>query len=72
VLVEGYRRMTAAQKVRQIGEMYGLAQQLALADIQAAASGGRRARGPDALGVPFFGTGTHARAFGWDPDKEGY
>jgi hypothetical protein len=72
VLIEGYRRMTAAQKVRQIGEMYGLAQQLALADI--------RRRHPEAdarevqmrLASRFLEPELMRRAFGWDPDKEGY
>jgi len=72
LLVEGYRRMTAAQKLRQVADLTRGAQQMALAGI--------RARfGPDIgerelrlrLASLWLDRETMVRVFGWDPDREG-
>jgi hypothetical protein len=72
VLVEGYRRMSIPQKLRQVRELTQLAQQMAMTDI--------RRRYPNAsprecdlrLASRWIDAELMRRAFGWDPDKEGY
>jgi len=72
VLVEGYRRMSPAERLRKVGELGSLARALVLADI--------RRRHPDAtphecalrLASRFIEPELMRRAFGWDPRREGY
>jgi hypothetical protein len=71
-LIEGYRRMTAREKLHQIGSMGRFAYTLALADV--------RKRHPDAeeqecrlrVASRWLDAGLMRKAFGWDPDVEGY
>jgi len=72
VLIEGYRKMPAWQKLQQVQELNQLVQQLALLDI--------RRRHPHAserelqlrLASRWLEPELMRRAFGWDPEVEGY
>jgi hypothetical protein len=72
VLVEGYRRMPVWRKLQQVCELTQFVQELALADI--------RRRHPDEgerewnlrLASRWLEPELMRRAFGWDPDREGY
>ena len=72
VLIEGYRRMTPAQKLQCLQEMVERAEGLQTAAI--------RRRHPDAtdrevrlrLAVLWHGPELVRKAFGWDADVEGY
>lgn len=72
VLIEGYRRMPAWQKLQQVQELNQLAQQLARLDI--------RRRHPQAserelqlrLASRWLEPELMRQAFGWDPEVEGY
>jgi hypothetical protein len=72
IINEGLRRMTAAAKLEQVRAMTLAVQELALLDI--------RRRHPDAserelelrLASRWLGPELMRRAFGWDPDREGY
>jgi hypothetical protein len=71
-LIEAYRRMSAAEKLQRVRELTQFVQQLALADI--------RRRYPEAdehecrmrLASRWIEPELMRRAYGWDPDKEGY
>jgi hypothetical protein len=71
ILVDGYRRMSAARKVARIRDLNWTLQQFALADL--------RARHPDddditlrlRLAARRFDRPTMIAAFGWDPDASG-
>ncbi len=71
ILLEGYRRMSGAQKLARMCAMYRMAQELARADI--------RRRYPDdsprqvqlRLASRWLGADLMRRVFGWDPDREG-
>ena len=72
ILIEGYRRMSAAQKLGQVQSLSMTVRQLALADI--------RRRHPEAgereqllrLASRSMDAALLLKAFGWDPDVEGY
>lgn len=72
ILIEGYRRMPAWKKLQQVGELSELVSQLALNDI--------RRRHPQAgerelklrLASRRIEPELMRKAFGWDPDEEGY
>jgi hypothetical protein len=72
ILIEGYRRMPAWEKLQRVGELNELVQCLAMADI--------RRRYPNAsprecqlrLASRWIDADLMRKAFGWDPDKEGY
>jgi len=71
ILIEGYRKMTAAQKVARVRDLNWTLIQLALADL--------RARHPDddehtlrlRLASRTYDRETMIAAFGWDPDEHG-
>jgi hypothetical protein len=71
-LIAGYQRMTVAAKLARVSAMSLAVQQLAVVDIQR--------RHPDAdareralrLASRRLDAETMRRAFGWDPDREGY
>lgn len=71
-LVAGYRRMTVAEKLARVSAMSRAVQELALVDIQ------RRHPQADAreqqlrLASRRLDGETMRRAFGWDPEREGY
>lgn len=72
ILIEGYRRMPVWKKLQQVGELSDLVRQLAMNDI--------RRRYPQAderevklrMASRWIEPELMRKAFGWDPDKEGY
>ena len=72
ILIEGYRKMTPAQKLERVFALTRAVQQLALADI--------RRRHPDAgereqalrLASRWIDPELMRSAFGWDVRQEGY
>lgn len=72
ILIEGYRRMPVWKKLQQVNELTELVRQLAMNDI--------RRRHPQAderelrlrLASRSIEPELMRKAFGWDPDKEGY
>ena len=70
VVVEGWRKMSAAEKVQQVDELTRTARQLSLSGI--------RARNPDAserdvrlrLASFWLDRETMMRLFDWDPDRQ--
>jgi hypothetical protein len=72
LLIEGYRQMPAWQKLQQVRELTQMVQKLALAGI--------RRRYPEAterecrlrLASLWIDANLMKKAFGWDPEKEGY
>ena len=72
ILIEGYRRMTAGQKMQCVTELNHAVQQLALSRIL-------KQYGPISeyeqrlrLAALWLDRKTMIRAFNWDPIKEGY
>jgi hypothetical protein len=71
-LIAGYQRMTVAEKLARVSAMSQAVQQLAVVDIQ------RRHPHADAreqalrLASRRLDAETMRRAFGWDPEREGY
>ena len=72
ILIEGYRRMSAWKKIQQVCELSELVRELAKNDI--------RRRYPEAderevklrMASRWIEPELMRKAFGWDPDKEGY
>jgi hypothetical protein len=71
-LVEGYRRMSPSEKLARVASLSRAVRELALADVRRAhpQAGSREL----ALRVASrcLDAETMRRAFGWDPDVEGY
>ncbi|MBN2493422.1 MAG: hypothetical protein JXR96_02425 [Deltaproteobacteria bacterium] len=73
MLIEGYRRMSPAEKLRRVVDLNQAALQMARARIQAR-------YGPDLseeelrmrLAALWLGRELMIAAFGWDPEREGY
>ena len=71
ILVDGYRRMSAARKIARVRDLNFTLQQFALADL--------RVRHPDddertlrlRLAARRFDRPTMIAAFGWDPEADG-
>jgi hypothetical protein len=72
ILIEGYRRMSPAQKLRQVQEAAWRMRELVLADVR------RRHPNADArecalrAASRWISADLMRKAFGWDPEKEGY
>jgi hypothetical protein len=72
ILIEGYRRMSVAEKLSSVRAMNQAVQTLQMGDI--------RRRHPDAserevrlrLASRWLGPDLMRKAFGWDSEKEGY
>lgn len=72
MIVEGYRRMSPAQKLERVAALTRALDELALSDV--------RRRFPEAsereqalrVASRRLDADTMRRAFGWDPDSEGY
>lgn len=72
LLIEGFRRMTPAEKLQRVAELNRAVQELALSDI--------RERHPEAgerelalrLASRWIEPELMLKAFGWDVEKEGY
>jgi hypothetical protein len=73
ILLEGYRRMTPAEKLARVMDLNRAAQEMALARIRAT-------YGPDLsereerlrLAALWIDRDTMIRAFDWDPEVQGY
>lgn len=73
IQIEGYRRMSPREKFARVCELNALTEKMAAARI-------RRQYGPDLseremqlrLAALRIDRETMIRAFGWDPEKEGY
>ena len=71
-LIEGYRRMSPAEKLRRVASLNRALTQLAAARIRA-----RYGDIPDEemrlrLGALRLGRETMVRVFGWDPEEKGW
>lgn len=72
MILDGYRRMSAAQKLGRVAALTRALDELVLSDV--------RRRFPDAsereqalrVASRRLDAETMRRAFGWDPDREGY
>ncbi len=72
MLIEGYRRMTTAQKLERIWEMNRFVYHIALAEV--------KSRYPDRterewrlrVASRYLPADLMRKAFNWDPDTEGY
>ncbi len=73
ILIEGYRRMTPAERMRRVVSMNATLMDLARARIRARHGSGIGEREMDLrLASLWLGRGVMMKAFGWDPDVEGY
>ena len=72
IMIEGYRKMSAWKKLKQVGEISQLVRQLAMNDIH------RRYPMADdremklRLASRWLEPELMKKAFAWDPEKEGY
>jgi hypothetical protein len=73
ILLEGYRRMTPAERLLRALDMSKAVQQLALARIRAQYGPNLSEREERLrLAALWIDRETMIRAFGWDPEVEGY
>ena len=72
ILIDGYRRMTPQQKLRQVGELTKAVQQLALARIRKQYGKLSEQEEKLRLAALWLDRETMLRVFKWDPQKEGY
>ena len=72
ILIEGYRRMTPQQKMRQVNELTKSVQQLALARIHKQHGEISEREQRLRLASLWLERETMIRVFDWDPQKEGY
>ena len=72
VLIDGYRRMSPAEKLARVGALNRAVQQLALAGIRARHRGVSDREARLRLAALWLDRDTMMRVFGWDPEAEGY
>ena len=72
ILIEGYRKMPTWKKLRQVGELNDLVCQLALNDIRRHHPQASERELKLRLASRWIEPDLMRRAFGWDPEKEGY
>jgi hypothetical protein len=72
VLVQGYRAMKPQERLDRACAMSRAVVQLAAARIEKARPGISEREMRLRLGSLWLDRGTMMRAFGWDPEKEGY
>ncbi|MGH9840927.1 MAG: hypothetical protein ACREEM_19305 [Blastocatellia bacterium] len=72
IIIEGYRKMSAAQKLRIMQDLIRSAQLLALSDIQRRHPNAGRRELQLRLASRWIEPELMRKAFGWDPDVEGY
>ncbi len=72
ILIQGYRRMTPAQKLAQVREMTHAVQQMALARIREQYGELPEREQRLRLAALWLDRETMMRVFQWDPEKEGY
>ena len=71
-LIEGYRAMTPAQKMRCVSGMYRTARRLALADVCRRHPHAGEREVQMRLAARFLEPDLMRRVYAWDPDTEGY
>ena len=72
VLLDGYRRMTPAQKLARVADLSRAARRMATARIRAQYPGADDTEVKLRLGALVLGREVMVRAFAWDPEKEGW
>ena len=70
-MLEGYRRMTAAQKLARVDALTRASRQIALARIREEHPAADAHELKLRLAALRFERATMIRAFGWDPDEHG-
>ncbi|MCB9763738.1 MAG: hypothetical protein H6739_28475 [Alphaproteobacteria bacterium] len=71
VLVEGYRRMSSADKAKRLVELTHGAQEMALSRLRAQYPDDTARQRQLRLAALWIDDDTMRRAFGWDPEVEG-
>lgn len=72
VLVEGYRRMSVAEKMARVRALTLAVQELALVDVRRAHPDADEREQALRLASRWLDPETMRRAFGWDPATQGY
>lgn len=72
IIIDGYRKMSAAQKLRIMQDLIRSAQLLALSDIKRRYPNADRRELQLRLASRWIEPELMRKAFGWDPDVEGY
>ncbi|MFP4027836.1 MAG: hypothetical protein ACLFWL_08605 [Candidatus Brocadiia bacterium] len=72
VLIEGYRRMSPAEKMQQVSELSKAIRQAALMRIRRQYGEMSEREEKLRLASLWIDRETMIRAFGWDPEEEGY
>lgn len=70
VLLEGYRRMTPAQKLARVADLTAAARQMAAARIRSQYPEADEAEVRMRLGTLVLGRETMRRVYSWDPPEE--
>jgi hypothetical protein len=72
VLLEGYRRMTPAQKLARVADLTAAARQMAAARIRSQHPGADESEVRLRLAALVLGRQTMRRVFRWDPGEDGW
>ncbi len=72
MLIEGYRRMTPAEKMQRVNELTKGVQQMALARLIKQYPDATEKEHRLRLGALWLDRETMIKVFDWDPEKEGY
>lgn len=72
LIIDGYRRMSVAQKLARVVELSRAVQRLGMVDVARAHPAASERERALRLASRRLDAETMRRAFGWDPDREGY
>jgi hypothetical protein len=72
ILLDGYRRMTPPQKLRQVMDLSAASRQMAESRIRGQYPHASATEVKLRLASLVLGRETMVRVFSWDPDKEGW
>ena len=72
LLLEGYRRMTPAEKLRRACDLSQATREMAASRIRRMYPGADDTQVRLRIAALTLGRETMVRVFGWDPDKEGW
>jgi hypothetical protein len=72
ILLEGYRRMSPAEKLQRACDLSQATRQMAAARIRGMYPGADERQVRLRVAALTLGRDTMVRVFGWDPDKEGW
>jgi hypothetical protein len=72
IIIEGYRKMSAAQKLQIMQDLMRTAQLLALGEIQRRYPNAKKRELQLRLASRWIEPELMREAFGWDPEVEGY